>query len=122
MEKRRRVLCVDDDEKTLNVLGKFLISKGYEVFTSSSPFVAPIMEEKGPDLVILDLNMPLLPGDRIAEVLARQGYASKVPFLFFSSEPPEKIERVAKRFSRADWLSKTDGLDCLLLKVRAMTR
>ncbi len=117
---RRRILYIDDDERTLNVVSRFLVSRGYEVFVSTSPFVAPVMEKEKPDLVILDLNMPLLPGDRIAEILERQGYTDAVPLLFFSSEPQEKIERVARQFGRADWLSKQSGLEQLLLKIKLL--
>ncbi len=117
---RRKVLYIDDDERTLNVVSKYLITKGYEVFTSTSPFVAPIMEQEKPDLVVLDLNMPLLPGDRIAEILHRQGYTATIPLIFFSSESKEKIERIAGRFAHADWVSKQSGLDQLLLKIRTM--
>ena len=116
--QRKKILYIDDDERTLNVVSRFLITKGYEVFTSSSPFVAPIMEKEKPGLVILDINIPLLPGDRIAEVLERQGYTGAVPLLFFSSEPQEKIQRIAGKFEGAGWVSKQSGLDHLLLEIR----
>lgn len=116
---RKRILYVDDDESTLTIVSKFLISAGYEVETTTTPFIAPLLTSKRPDLIILDINMPLLSGDRIADVLSRQGYADNIPIIFFSSEPVEKIERVADRIPGASYVTKTGGLEQLVNKIRA---
>ena len=120
MSARRRILYVDDDERTLNVVGKFLLSKGYEVFTSTSPFVGPLLEEKKPDLIILDIAMPLLSGDKIADILVSQGSAGDSPILFFSGESPEKAERLTERIPNSSFLAKHTGLDALLEKIRSL--
>lgn len=117
MEERKKILYVDDDERTLNVVGKFLISKGFEVFTSTSPFVGPLLLEKKPNLVILDIAMPLLTGDKIADILVNQGYAADMPILFFSGENPDKAERMASRIPNATFLPKQSGLDSLLREI-----
>jgi two-component system alkaline phosphatase synthesis response regulator PhoP len=119
MKARKKILCVDDDESTLNIVSRFLATKGFEVLTSSNPFVAPLLEKEKPDLLVLDINMPLLSGDRIADVLSRQGYADNIPIIFFSSEPVEKIERVADRIPGASYVTKTGGLEQLVNKIRA---
>jgi DNA-binding response OmpR family regulator len=118
MKTRKKLLYVDDDEPTLNIVSKFLVSKGFEVLTSTNPFVAPILEKEAPDLLILDINMPLLSGDRIADVLARQKYTDTIPIVFFSSEPVEKIERIARRIPTASYVTKESGLEQLVSKIR----
>jgi len=120
MKTRKKLLYVDDDESTLNVVSKFLISKGFEVLTSTNPFVAPTLVKEAPDLLILDINMPLLSGDRIADVLTRQKYTDKIPIVFFSSEPVEKIERIAGRIPAASYVTKQSGLEQLAIKIRAI--
>jgi len=119
MKARNKILCVDDDESTLNIVSKFLVTKGFQVLTSSNPFVAPLLEQEKPDLLVLDINMPLLTGDRIADVLSRQGYTDNLPIIFFSSEPVEKIQRVASRVPGASYVTKTGGLEELANKIRA---
>jgi DNA-binding response OmpR family regulator len=119
MKARNKILCVDDDESTLNIVSKFLATKGFQVLTSTNPFVAPLLEKEKPDLLVLDINMPLLPGDRIADVLSRQGYTDGLPIIFFSSEPVEKIEKIASRIPGASYVTKTKGLEELVNRIRA---
>lgn len=108
-----RVLFVDDDERTLNIVSKHLFAKGYEVFTSTSPFVAPILEKERPDVIILDINMPLLSGDRIADIISQQGYTEKMSIVFFSATPPEILEKISSRFPTSVFVPKERGLDNL---------
>ena len=115
---RKKILYVDDDESTLNVVSKFLISKNFKVLTSTTPFVAPILEEEKPDLLILDISMPLLSGDRLADILFQQGYAKTTPILFFSGEPREKVERISGRLPDSTYVTKESGLEVLLAEIR----
>jgi DNA-binding response OmpR family regulator len=118
--KTRRKISYVDDETTLNIDSRLFISKGFEVLTSTNPFVAPLLEKEAPDLLILDINMPLLPGDRIDDVLARRKYTDKIPIVFFSSEPVEKIERMAGRTPTTSYVTKQSGLEQLADKIRSI--
>lgn len=118
MRERKKILCVDDDEHTLNIVSKFLISQGYKVLTSSNPFVAPLLEEEKPDLIVLDIAMPLLSGDRIADILTHQGYTETIPIVFFSGESAKKIERIVSRVPGSTFVLKESGLDTLASRIR----
>jgi DNA-binding response OmpR family regulator len=118
MRERKKILYVDDDEHTLNIVAKFLISQGYRVLTSSNPFIAPLLEEEKPDLIVLDITMPLLSGDRIADTLTHQGYAETIPIIFFSGEAPKKIERIVSRIPGSTYVLKESGLDTLASRIR----
>lgn len=117
---RKRIIYVDDDERTLNIVSKFLITAGYEVETTTSPFIAPLLTSIKPDLIILDINMPLLSGDRIADILSNQGYSDTAHLIFFSSEAPEKARRIATRHPGSAYVSKQSGLDDLLRQIESM--
>jgi DNA-binding response OmpR family regulator len=120
-KRKTKVLFVDDDERTLNIVAKHLASKGYEVLTSTSPFVAPILEKEEPDILILDINMPLLSGDRIADIISSQGYTDNMPIVFFSSIPQEVIESISSRFPTAVYVPKQNGLDALTSKLERLS-
>lgn len=120
--ERKKILYVDDDERTLNIVAKFLVTAGYAVETTTSPFIAPLLSTLKPDVVILDINMPLLSGDRIADILSNQGYTSTAHLIFFSGETPEKARRITTRYPGAVYVSKQSGLDQLLSQIQALLR
>jgi len=84
---KEKLLVVDDQATTLEVLQRNLTSQGYQVFTASGVVEAiEILNSAGIDLVITDLKMPKISGmDLIrhvrenfkdAEVMVITGYAS----------------------------------------------
>ncbi len=60
------ILLVDDEEKLTSVLSQFFMEKGYRVQRAASGDEAlAIMAKKPVDLIILDLQMPGLPGEEV---------------------------------------------------------
>lgn len=60
---KRRILVVDDDQSTIDVLRVTLESEGYEVITASSAVKLGIKAiSETPDLILLDLMMPGIDG------------------------------------------------------------
>jgi CheY-like chemotaxis protein len=67
-----KVLVIDDDEQCLNLTARLLRTAGYEVTTRSNPLgSSAAVGAVCPDLVLIDLNMPLLDGDRLVPLLRR---------------------------------------------------
>jgi len=65
----KRILCVDDDPMILNIAQRVLERQGYSVKTSSNGTDALGSFRQDPggfDLVLTDLNMPGLRGDKLA--------------------------------------------------------
>ena len=106
----RRVLAVDDDPAIRRMLGRAL-SQVYEIVVLCSDGEVALEEIRRvcPDLVLLDLSMPVLDGWRLLEILEQDG--CDVPVLLMSGECLREWPRsplVRGRFS------KTDGLAALL--------
>jgi DNA-binding response OmpR family regulator len=58
-----RVLVVDDDPGTVELLQEFLEGKGYEVFTAGNgAWALRKVKEERPHLVLLDVMMPKMDG------------------------------------------------------------
>ena len=65
-----KILCVDDEPELVNMLKTMLCKTGYQVTTRSSSLEAFELFKQNSDrfdLVITDLNMPHLSGDRLAK-------------------------------------------------------
>jgi DNA-binding NtrC family response regulator len=88
--KPGKVLIVDDEPGVLTFLGRCLERAGYQVITRDNPVGtgAAIMRER-PDLVIVDLNMPLLSGDEVVKLIRKSDNleARKTRFVLHSSVP-----------------------------------
>lgn len=58
-----RILLVDDDDQVRDVLGRLLERRGYAVHTASGADSAyALLSEQAVDAVVIDLNMPDIPG------------------------------------------------------------
>jgi CheY-like chemotaxis protein len=65
-----RVLVIDDDEIVREVMCDLLRAKGCQVFDSGSPIgVTRTVGEQDIDVVVLDVMMPGLSGDKLAKLL-----------------------------------------------------
>jgi DNA-binding NtrC family response regulator len=99
---RLRVLCLDDQESIRAILEKSLTRAGHDVVvTDSWPTVSMELVRNPPDVVILDLNMPALPGERVAPIVRR--YAPNACLVLFSGEDEERL-RSAREQSHADYV------------------
>ena len=58
-----RMLVVDDDPRSRKLLEGFLLADGYEVRTApDGPSALTMVREDPPDVVLLDVMMPLMTG------------------------------------------------------------
>ena len=82
-----KILIVDDDVKLLS-LTKVILEKigSFEIHTEHRSFAALQRAQAfGPDLVILDVDMPGKDGGDVAAELGRDSALCKVPVIFLTS-------------------------------------
>lgn len=97
------ILVVDDSEIVLNMAREALEEAGYNVVTATTAMGADkyIASEKKPDLVILDVMLPVLDGDKKAKMLKEDEETRKIPILLISSKPEAELRALVSK-SRAD--------------------
>jgi CheY-like chemotaxis protein len=62
----RKILIVDDDAELLETAAELLRQGGFDVATYSGHFNRlGVVAAERPDLVLLDVNMPFVPGDEL---------------------------------------------------------
>ena len=84
-----KVLVVDDDEQYLRLTARVLRDAGYDVVTRTDVIgTAYTVTQEKPDLVLIDVNMPLLTGDRLTELLQRS--VRERPLIVLHSGEDEK--------------------------------
>ena len=83
---RKKILIVDDDPITLMMLEKILLSAGYWVVQATNGKEALyIAEDYLPDLIMLDIVMPVMDGTEAMEKLEKNPRTKNIPVLFLTS-------------------------------------
>ena len=93
-----RLLMVDDDVQLLKMLSQYFQIKGYEILTAKDGKEALEKAAKGPDLILLDVNMPRMDG---LEVCRRIRDKVSCPILFLTARVEEE-DRVGGLLSGGD--------------------
>jgi CheY-like chemotaxis protein len=98
-----RILVVDDSEIVLEMAREALEEGGFTVVTAAGIVEANafIYAEEKPDLIILDVMLPILDGDKKAKMLKDDEITRHIPILLISSKPEEELRRLVRE-SRAD--------------------
>lgn len=94
---KKKVLIIDDSPLVLEMAKDILLDAGYEVHTATNGIEANqhiFSLDKKPDLIILDIMMPLLSGDKKATMLKQSEQSKDIPILFISSKPKDELERL----------------------------
>lgn len=88
MNKPLRVVVADDEPITRMDLKEYLQSEGYVVVAEASDGIDAVEACKAhrPDLVLLDVKMPLLDGISCAQIISEAGYADTVVLITAYSE------------------------------------
>lgn len=82
------VLVVDDDADTRDTLRDFLEDEGYTVLTAASGADAlRCLEHTRPDVMLLDLMMPMTSGNSLYEQLQNKPRFASIPILAVTAEP-----------------------------------
>jgi len=118
--KRPLIMTVDDDRELLKLLERLLKLEGYRVtgFSDSSEAVTQINERK-PDLVILDVMMPGLNGYQVVEMVRRY---SDVPIIMLTAKCEVTSLKQALAAGADDYVTKPFRTSELISRIGAKLR
>jgi two-component system chemotaxis response regulator CheY len=109
-----RVLVVDDDPDILDALSEILEAEGYDVQRARNGREAlQRLEHMLPDVVLLDLMMPVMDGWEFARSLSP---AARPPIIVLSAD--RNVSTRARELGALEWLAKPFELSDLLAAVR----
>jgi two-component system response regulator CpxR len=106
--RRHSVLVVDDDEAIRQVIAEVLRDEGYDVVCAENGAQAlrELQKENRPDVMLLDLMMPVMSGWEVLEELQASDALSRIPVVVVSAMcAPGVSEHLAKPIDLDDLLS-----------------
>jgi DNA-binding response OmpR family regulator len=115
-----KILVVDDDLELLGLIGFALRQAGYLAITATQGGEAlELFEREQPDLVILDVNLPVLNG---FEVCRRIRAEATTPIMMLTARSSEEDQVQGLDGGADDYLTKPFSPRTLLARVRALLR
>lgn len=116
----KRVLVVDDDEKTVELVKLYLIRDGYKVFTAYNGLDAlEIARKNRPDLIVLDLMLPGMNGLDVCRTLRQE---SDVPIIMLTARSTDQDKLIGLEIGADDYVTKPFSPRELAARVRVVLR
>lgn len=118
--KAATILVVDDEPQIRRVMRTTLTAEGYSVIEASNGAEAlEKLRTERPDLVLLDMNMPVLDGLQACHEIRG---SSEVPIIMLTVRNAEKDKVRALDAGADDYVVKPFSIQELLARVRALLR
>ena len=115
-----KILIVDDEPPIRKLLRMGLTTQGYQILEATNGKTALELLGEEPDLVILDLGLPDIPGHELLRMIRARNEG--VPIVVLSSRGDEAGKVQALDFGADDYVTKPFGMDELLARMRAALR
>ena len=116
-----RVLVVEDDRSIARLIQLELEHRGLVVrCVYDGAEALPAVEEFAPDALVLDILLPGLDGERILQMLRRQGDTTPVIMLTARDQPRDKVRNLDT--GADDYLTKPFHIEELLARLGAVLR
>lgn len=114
------ILVVDDEPKIVRLARDYLEKNGYRVTTAAdgqSALMAARREK--PDLIILDLMLPVMDGREVCRILRRE---SDVPIIMLTALSEEIDQVTGLEIGADDYITKPFSPRAMIARVRALLR
>jgi two-component system OmpR family response regulator len=106
-----RILVVDDDSDTRDLLSRYLNIAGYDVATAANGWEALItLDETSVDLILLDVMMPGMNGITFLNIIRNAQKKMTTPVVIITALSPTDVASETRGLAVADIIPKTHGL------------
>jgi DNA-binding response OmpR family regulator len=116
----KKVLLVDDEPQIVEVLDRYLTDEGFIILRAQDGLQAiEAFREEHPDLIILDLNMPVMSGLDAFKIIRDE---SRVPVIMLTSRVDEVDRVVGLELGADDYVTKPFSPREVAARVKAVLR
>jgi len=112
INKRKKVVLVDDDNSS-RMQGRAILKDSYEVYPLSSAYkLFEVLELFSPDLILLDIKMPVIDGFQALKHLKSDERYAKIPVIFLTASNDKESVIKGSKLGVAGFITKPfDGPD-----------
>jgi DNA-binding response OmpR family regulator len=121
---RTQVLVVDDEQDIAGLI-KHSLEKGGDIdvdIVATGDEALKAVNEHTPDLIVLDLNLPVLSGLEVCRILRARASTARVPIIMLTARTSESDRVIGLDVGADDYITKPFSLRELAARVRAVLR
>lgn len=115
----KKILVIDDETDICSMLKDYLQMEGYLVYTAENGTEALSLMNIGPDLILLDINMPGMDGYQVCERIREHIHC---PIIFLSARIEDADRIKGFRSGGDDYVTKPFSMDELIARIEAHLR
>ena len=119
----KKILVADDEKDIVELIAYNLEQEGFAVLKAHDGRKAwEAIQSQRPDLVLLDLMMPVIPGMELCRMIRREASTASLPVIMLTakSDPMDKI--LGLEIGADDYITKPFHVRELIARVRAVLR
>jgi len=119
MNFRPKILCIEDDPATVELLVEVLEDEGFQAIVATDGIEGVRKFSERPDVILCDVDMPQMSGFGVLSELRKSaGQLRNVPFLFITAYGSRESHLQARRMGCDDFLTKPLDFELLVEIVR----
>jgi response regulator RpfG family c-di-GMP phosphodiesterase len=119
MTTKKTVLIVDDSRLICVILEQRLRENGFDVvICHDGECGVKTAQEKSPDIIILDLILPQLPGEEVCRLLKRNPKTENIPVIMLTAKNNEVDKVIGRVLGANAYISKPFNMEELLVKLK----
>lgn len=117
---QKSILIVDDLPENIRLLSSLLKDRGYQVNSATDGKMAlSIIKTEQPDLILLDIMLPVMDGYQVCRILKSQEETRHIPIIFLSGLDSEFDKVEAFKVGGVDYITKPFFLEEVIFRVQA---
>lgn len=114
---KQTLLVVDDDINALEAMDLFFSTQFNTIICDDAQQALKIFDDTKIDLVLLDINMPVMNGHEFCALLKRKPTTENIPVIFLTGEIDDDIEFRSLNIGAIDFMHKPVDLQTLRVKI-----
>jgi two-component system phosphate regulon response regulator PhoB len=123
MADRPHILIVEDERDLTDLLVYNLKRAGYSTATASAGRAAlDAVAKHAPDLILLDVMIPELPGTEVAARLRAEPASASIPIIMLTAKGEETDQVIGLKLGADDYVTKPFSMKVLLARIEALLR
>ena len=107
MKHNKTILIIDDIEENIEILERQLTNAGYTPLSANgAPKALHILNKESVDLILLDINMPIIDGITFLDSLKHNDLLAHIPVIMVTANDDRKMALSCLKKGAAGYITK----------------